>query len=111
MVPAKVFGQADKFVENVHPPGKEDAAKADRQVIGDPPSGAAFKHQHQPQQHKQRGATFADDVQPLPFVKGLGRAERQVQQHADIGGQNQQPEFPAMVLKDVEPSHDGSTQT
>ena len=89
VIPANMFGQADKLVEHIHPPGKKHKAQAVRQVVGDPPGGPAFNHQPQPEQHKQGGAALAEDIQPVPFAEGLGRAECQVEQYRGIGGQQQ----------------------
>jgi len=89
VIPADVLGQADKFVEHIHPPGKKHKAQAVRQVVGDPAGGSAFNHQPQPEQHKQGGAAFAEDIQPMPLAEGFGGAECQVQQHRGIGRQQQ----------------------
>ena len=111
VIPANVFGQADKLVQHVNPPRKKHAAQADRQVVGDPSGRPAFEYQPQPEQEEQGGAAFAGDVQPLPFAEGFGGAKGQVQQQPDIGCKNQQPEFPTMVFENVQPGHQGSAKT
>lgn len=96
VIPGDAGGQANEFVEAVDPPGEKDARQAQCQVIGDAPGGAAFQHQAQPYQGEQGGAALADDIQPYPLVDAFQLAAGQEQQQAEVGGDQQQDEFPAV---------------